>query len=114
MNNGDICESCGHARVFHQIGRGDTVPVGQTYCDDRHAAPCACTKFVDSPELPIPMLLWCPCCHARHYDEGEFAIKPHHTHACQHCGVVWRPAVVATVGVQFLPGFKNTAVEPTR
>ncbi len=28
-------------------------------------------------------------------------------HACQHCGLVWRPAIVATCGVQFLPGFKS-------
>lgn len=53
------------------------------------------------------MLLWCPACGARHYDLGEFASKPHHTHACQSCGLVWRPAIVPTVGVQFLPGFKN-------
>lgn len=59
------------------------------------------------PGAPIPMLLWCPACHARHIDEGEFAEKPHHTHACQSCGLAWRPAVVATVGVQFLPGFRN-------
>jgi hypothetical protein len=58
-------------------------------------------------ELPIPMLLWCPECRARHVDGGEFATKSHHTHACQTCGHVWRPAVVATVGVQFLPGFKD-------
>ncbi len=57
----------------------------------------------------IPMLLWCPSCRARHIDEGEFATKPHHTHACQHCGMVWRPAVIATVGVAFLPGFKDEA-----
>lgn len=56
---------------------------------------------------PIPMLLWCPACHRRHYDEGEFESLPHHTHACQSCGVVWRPALVATVGVRFLPGFRN-------
>jgi rubredoxin len=56
---------------------------------------------------PIPMLLWCPECGARHVDVGEFATKPHHTHACQHCGHVWRPAIVPTTGVQFLPGFKN-------
>lgn len=58
---------------------------------------------------PIPMLLWCPFGH-RHIDEGEFARKPHHTHACQDekCGVVWRTAIVPTVGVQHLPGFKNT------
>lgn len=56
---------------------------------------------------PIPMLLWCPLCRARHVDAGEFAVKPHHTHACQACGHVWRPAVVPTVGVRFLPGFRD-------
>ena len=56
---------------------------------------------------PIEMLLHCPMCSERHIDEGEFAHKAHHTHACQHCGMVWRPAVETTVGVQFLPGFKN-------
>lgn len=58
-------------------------------------------------EASIPMLLWCPICRGRHIDRGEFATKPHHTHACQECGHVWRPAIVATRGVQFLPGFKN-------
>jgi hypothetical protein len=56
---------------------------------------------------PIPMLLTCPSCNERHIDEGEFATKPHHTHACQSCGLVWRPAKVDTVGVRFLPGYKN-------
>lgn len=56
---------------------------------------------------PIPMRIPCPRCSELHIDEGEFATKPHHTHACQHCGEVWRPAVVHTVGVRFLPGFKN-------
>lgn len=57
---------------------------------------------------PIPMLLWCPECGTRHVDHGEFATKPHHTHACQNCGMVWRPAIVPTVGVYFLPGFKDS------
>lgn len=59
--------------------------------------------------VAIPMLLWCPSCHTRHVDQGEFATldKPHHTHACQHCGMVWRPALGPTIGVQFLPGFKD-------
>lgn len=57
----------------------------------------------------LPMLLWCPECGERHVDKGAFATKPHHTHACQHCGHCWRPAVVATVGVQYLPGFKDPA-----
>lgn len=70
---------------------------------------------------PIPMLLHCPMCHARHIDEGEFATKAHHTHACQgfvveegkrfRCGHVWRPAIVATVGVEALPGFVSDIVE---
>lgn len=58
---------------------------------------------------PVPMLLTCPSCGKRHVDAGEFATKAHHTHACQHCGMVWRPALVATVGVQFLPGFRDEA-----
>lgn len=56
---------------------------------------------------PVPMLIWCPMCSARHLDEGEFAEKPHHTHSCQECGLTWRPAIVPTVGVKFLPGLKN-------
>lgn len=56
---------------------------------------------------PIPMRLPCEACGELHVDEGEFATKPHHTHSCQYCGLTWRPAVECTVGVRFLPGFKN-------
>lgn len=56
---------------------------------------------------PIPMRLVCEACGKLHIDEGEFATKPHHTHSRQHCGLTWRPAVLCTVGVRFLPGFKN-------
>lgn len=56
---------------------------------------------------PVPMILHCPWCGDRHLDVGEIATKIHHTHVCQSCGEVWRPAVVPTVGVQFLPGFRN-------
>lgn len=59
------------------------------------------------PIVPVPMRLVCPECASLHIDVGEFATKPHHTHACQACGAVWRPAVPCTVGVRFLPGFKN-------
>lgn len=59
------------------------------------------------PPEPLPIHLWCPECGTRHIDVGEFATKVHHTHACQGCGHVWRPAIFPTVGVQFLPGFKN-------
>ena len=66
--------------------------------------------LLDKAETPVPMLLWCPACGQRHVDAGEFATKPHHTHACQHCGMVWRPALGPTVGVQFLPGLKDRGV----
>lgn len=56
---------------------------------------------------PIPMFLTCPMCNTRHIDRGEFATKPHHTHSCQGCGLTWRPAKVHTVGVEFLPGFRD-------
>jgi predicted RNA-binding Zn-ribbon protein involved in translation (DUF1610 family) len=61
----------------------------------------------EAHDAPIPMRLVCPACGELHVDEGDFATKPHHTHACQECGNVWRPAIVNTVGVRFLPGFKN-------
>jgi hypothetical protein len=64
----------------------------------------------ESDRAPVPMYLTCPKCNARHIDEGEFATKPHHTHSCQCCGLTWRPAMRHTVGVKFLPGFKNEPV----
>lgn len=73
-----------------------------------HVANDPSEAFWNEPEpTSIPMILTCPTCGKRHIDVGEFATKPHHTHACQHCGMCWRPAIVPTVGVQFLPGFKN-------
>lgn len=67
---------------------------------------------ISDEDDPVPMILTCPSCNRRHIDEGEFSTKVHHTHACQNCGLVWRPAIVATVGVEFLPGFRND-VAPT-
>lgn len=52
-------------------------------------------RFTGEPR----MILTCPACCARHIDKGEFATKVRHTHSCQTCGLTWRPAVVATVGV---------------
>ena len=67
------------------------------------------TETVSVPQAvePIPMLLYCPECRGRHIDKGAFATRVHHTHSCQTCGHTWRPAIVPTVGVQFLPGFKD-------
>ncbi len=61
---------------------------------------------------PLPLLLWCPECGNRHIDV-EMATKPHATHSCQHCGLTWRPAIVPTLGVRFLPGYKDATPPPT-
>lgn len=79
---------------------------GVTVADMRAVFNLARSSLTASPD-PVPMLLWCPECGERHVDRDEFATKPHHTHSCQHCGHTWRPAVVQTVGVQFLPGFRD-------
>lgn len=52
----DACKLCGHARVFHQVGTGNGVPVGVGYCDDRHGEKCTCKAFVplDAPAPPGP------------------------------------------------------------
>lgn len=95
------------ARHIHATG--DTALVGSEVRDFAQAV----IESFSSLSAPIPMRLVCPRCCALHIDEGEFATKHHHTHACQNCGEVWRPAIVPTVGVRFLPGFKNENGAPT-
>jgi len=58
--------------------------------------------------VPIPMLLWCPACHAQHVDRDEWATpeKAHRKHLCANCGHLWKPALVSTVGVEKLPEAK--------
>lgn len=64
-------------------------------------------KRVRVHTAPLKIRLPCPVCREIHVDDGIWATKPHHTHACQYCGNVWRPAVENTTGVRFLPDFKN-------
>lgn len=77
----------------------------KAYPSEAHNA--APFKLAAVEPAPIPMHLWCPLCHAQHFDEGEFATRSHKTHTCQKCGLHWQPALVPTVGVRFLPGCKN-------
>lgn len=79
--------------------------------DDPERLLSAAKHLQQGKEKPIPVILNCPECGQRHIDEGEFMVRVHATHACQHCGHVWRPAVEPTVGVRFLPGFKNAPME---
>ena len=61
------------------------------------------------PMEPIASLILCPRCFFQHIDEGEFATRPHTSHSCQECGLTWKQAMIATVGVKFLPGTENNA-----
>lgn len=88
----------------HQPDEFGEVRVGM-----KAALSCAGLRVVEASTVPVPMRIPCPSCGELHVDEGEFATKVHHTHACQHCGMTWRPAVAPTVGVRFLPGFKDSS-----
>jgi hypothetical protein len=88
---------------------------------------CACSEIMEKDHArhfkgcelrggadptPLPILLHCPMCAAKHIDSGVWATKSHKDHACQRCGHTWRPMTVPTVGVRFLPGYKNDDDEP--
>lgn len=90
-----------HAETLRTVARNMSV------FDHQAELAAKLSAIADAIDAPVPMILYCPQCRSRHVDAGEFATKSHHTHACQVCGHVWRPAVVATTGVAFLPGFKD-------
>lgn len=82
-------------RCFCRAENGRVVALCSTHAHAVHEAlEMEEKRRREEPPTPIPMILTCPSCGVRHVDEGEFATKPHHTHACQHCGLVWRPAIV--------------------
>ena len=96
-----------HHELFY-VGMDDDRRV-HLFCDtDTKRTYKILPEVMQSHAGPIPMLLTCPSCGERHVDEGVFAEQPHRTHACQACGMVWRPSLVPTVGVRFLPGCENT------
>lgn len=87
-------------------------------------------KFLsEKPEqTPIDMVLHCPACGVQHIDAPEggpeiqpdgtthietaWANPPHKSHLCHECGHIWRPADVATNGVEKIltAGKKDTPV----
>lgn len=100
------------ARALYEVWRADSHPTHPSWevalPRDRDAWMLVTQAAVNAlAKTAIPMRLTCPECGVLHVDEGEFETKPHHTHACQHCGNVWRPSVLCTVGVRFLPGFRD-------
>lgn len=52
--------------------------------------------------VSIAVLAFCPECRMQHVDRGEWETRPHRSHLCEHCGHVWRLAMVPTVGVAAL------------
>lgn len=53
----------------------------------------------------IPVVLHCPYCKKQHVDEGQWATRPHRTHACvddvagKGCRKPFTPSAFRTVGV---------------
>lgn len=90
--------------IGRQAALDEVVSMVETMMGGEPKPPAAPRLVVPSegPPVPIPVILTCPSCNARHIDVGEFATRVHHTHSCQTCGLTWRPAIVPTVGVQFL------------
>ena len=64
--------------------------IGCQECDCVFACYEGKTRCIRQTAAPIDMILHCP------------TNPPHRTHLCQHCGHLWRPALVATNGVQSL------------
>lgn len=62
--------------------------------------------LLEQLDKPIPMILYCPNCGCQHVDKPEpergWENPPHRSHLCAECGWIWRPADVATVGVQLI------------
>lgn len=82
---------------------------------------------MEANPVPIPMILFCPKCREQHIDapqpEKGWTNPPHRSHECQNCGLVWRPADVATIGVEaletrgerdVLPPYGETLSSPVR
>ena len=104
------CQHCGANYLDEYVDHSEKCPnynkVSQAYFFGKRDG------LAMAAMTPIPMRLPCEKCGQLHIDEGEFAEKSHHTHACQCCGHTWRPAIVPTVGVRFLPGFQNVDHAP--
>lgn len=86
----------------------------------------AVATMLASAQKPIPLILHCPSCHVQHIDNIEWSEEgpggcgpitwnnpPHRSHLCHRCGTIWRPADVATVGVEKIQTQgKNDVVMP--
>jgi hypothetical protein len=44
---------------------------------------------IDTDLPPLRAILHCPKCAMRHFDEGEWATRPHRRHQCAYCRFRW-------------------------
>ena len=68
-------------------------------CFAMSASECKCT-------IPQENVI-CPRCFHPHIDLDEWAIKPHKTHLCQHCGNLFEGTYKAVSNPSFTSGFLN-------
>ena len=65
---------------------------------------------------PLPMVLHCPRCGLQHVDAPDpardWTNPPHRSHLCAGCELIWRPADVATVGVEKIATRGRVDTEP--
>jgi hypothetical protein len=83
--------------------RGRSALLGRWFGDREPGLPAFWWReHLDELEAPIPMVLWCPACGTQHIDSPSegWDNPPHRSHLCGSCGCIWRPADVATVGVE--------------
>lgn len=106
--------------VLHAFAEAHRVPYNDLCAAVRNAVGSR-----DAP--PIDMVLHCPACGQQHIDgpddprnvqteDGmeevyDWTNPPHRSHLCAYCGHIWRPADVATNGVQEIKT-KGTADSP--
>jgi hypothetical protein len=84
--------------IFVRLASGEPLPM-VLYC------PACGTQHIDAPK-PCDMGVGCDTagvCFAAAHGEPErcsgWENPPHRSHLCAGCGIVWRPADIATVGV---------------
>jgi hypothetical protein len=97
----DLAGQDDHSAFMQQFNHG----TAHNALDDAISqAQCVCAAIGMITRTPIPMILHCPTCHQQHIDEATEAWPnpPHRSHECQKCGAIWRPADIATAGVQYI------------
>lgn len=63
----------------------------QSHCRAPLGFTCCCVEVGATKEVePKRKAMFCPKCGSQHFDEGEWATKPHHKHLCASCGHIFR------------------------